>query len=80
MKMYAASPSTIGPIKPTPIGAGVDIIRRYLEYRSFEVRHVVNFTDVDDKIINRANQLGRDQKNWPVVRDRVHGRPEGAEC
>jgi cysteinyl-tRNA synthetase len=39
-----------------------DIIRRYLEYRTFEVRHVVNFTDVDDKIINRANQLGRDPK------------------
>jgi len=35
-----------------------DIIRRYLEYRSFKVKHVMNFTDVDDKIINRANQLG----------------------
>ncbi len=35
-----------------------DIIRRYLEYRGFEVRHVMNYTDVDDKIINRANQLG----------------------
>jgi cysteinyl-tRNA synthetase len=39
-----------------------DIIRRYLEYRGYEVRHVVNFTDVDDKIINRANALGRDPK------------------
>jgi cysteinyl-tRNA synthetase len=34
-----------------------DVIRRYLEYRDFEVRHVMNFTDVDDKIIIRANQL-----------------------
>jgi cysteinyl-tRNA synthetase len=39
-----------------------DVIRRYLEYRGYVVRHVVNFTDVDDKIINRANALGRDPK------------------
>jgi cysteinyl-tRNA synthetase len=31
-----------------------DIIRRYLEYRGYEVSHVQNFTDVDDKIIARA--------------------------
>jgi cysteinyl-tRNA synthetase len=37
-----------------------DIIRRYLEYRGYKVRHVMNFTDVDDKIINRANQLKED--------------------
>jgi len=37
-----------------------DIIRRYLEYRGYEVRHVMNYTDVDDKIINRANQIGMD--------------------
>jgi cysteinyl-tRNA synthetase len=37
-----------------------DIIRRYLEYRGYRVRHVMNYTDVDDKIINRANQLGED--------------------
>ena len=35
-----------------------DIIRRYLEYRGYSVRHVMNYTDVDDKIINRAQQLG----------------------
>jgi cysteinyl-tRNA synthetase len=34
-----------------------DVIRRYLEYRNYEVKHVMNFTDVDDKIIIRANQL-----------------------
>jgi len=37
-----------------------DIIRRYLEYRGFQVRHAMNYTDVDDKIINRANQIGID--------------------
>ncbi|MBX6352484.1 MAG: cysteine--tRNA ligase [Thermoflavifilum sp.] len=35
-----------------------DTIRRYLEYRGYEVRYVQNFTDVDDKIIARANELG----------------------
>ncbi|GIV95363.1 MAG: cysteine--tRNA ligase [Herpetosiphonaceae bacterium] len=39
-----------------------DIVRRYLEFSGYTVRHVVNFTDVDDKIINRANALGRDPK------------------
>ncbi len=39
-----------------------DVVRRYLESRGYRVLHVVNFTDVDDKIINRANQLGRDPK------------------
>jgi cysteinyl-tRNA synthetase len=39
-----------------------DIVRRYLEFRGYQVRHVVNFTDVDDKIIDRANALGRDSK------------------
>ncbi len=37
-----------------------DIIRRYLEYRGYNVQHVMNYTDVDDKIINRANQMGID--------------------
>jgi cysteinyl-tRNA synthetase len=37
-----------------------DIIRRYLEYSDIEVRHVMNYTDVDDKVIVRANELGVD--------------------
>jgi len=37
-----------------------DIIRRYLEFRGYQVRHVMNFTDVDDKIILRANEKGMD--------------------
>lgn len=37
-----------------------DVIRRYLEYRGYTVRHVMNYTDVDDKIIRRANETGAD--------------------
>ncbi len=37
-----------------------DIIRRYLEYRGYKVRHVMNYTDVDDKIIARAAQIKED--------------------
>ena len=37
-----------------------DVVRRYLEYRGYAVNYVMNFTDVDDKIINRANQKGMD--------------------
>ncbi|NMC30549.1 MAG: cysteine--tRNA ligase [Pelolinea sp.] len=37
-----------------------DIIRRYLQYRGYEVRHVMNYTDVDDKIIQRAAAVGKD--------------------
>lgn len=39
-----------------------DTIRRYLEYRGYEVTYVQNFTDVDDKIITRANAEGVDYK------------------
>jgi len=35
-----------------------DVIRRYLEHCGYEVRHVVNFTDIDDKIIIRAQREG----------------------
>jgi len=34
-----------------------DTIRRYLEYRGYSVKHVQNFTDIDDKIIANANRL-----------------------
>ena len=45
-----------------------DIIRRYLEYRGYQVRHAMNYTDVDDKIINRANQIGMD----PIKLAEIH--------
>lgn len=37
-----------------------DVIRRYLEFRGYSVRHIVNFTDVDDKVIARAEKIGGD--------------------
>jgi cysteinyl-tRNA synthetase len=39
-----------------------DMIRRYLEYRGYQVTYVQNFTDVDDKIIARANAEGIDYR------------------
>ena len=38
-----------------------DVVRRYLEYRGYEVRHVQNFTDIDDKMIDAARD-----RNIPV--------------
>ena len=35
-----------------------DIIHRYLEYKGYAVKHVMNYTDVDDKVIARANEMG----------------------
>ncbi len=35
-----------------------DVLRRYLEYCGYQVRHVQNYTDIDDRIIDRANQQG----------------------
>jgi cysteinyl-tRNA synthetase len=37
-----------------------DLVRRFLKYQGYQVNFIQNFTDVDDKIINRANQLGKD--------------------
>jgi len=37
-----------------------DVVRRYLQYRGYEVIHVMNFTDVDDKIIKRGHETGDD--------------------
>jgi cysteinyl-tRNA synthetase len=39
-----------------------DMIRRYLEFKGHNIKHVQNFTDIDDKIINRANELGISSK------------------
>src|SRR5687768_3680666 len=39
-----------------------DVLRRYLEYRGMSVRHIQNFTDIDDKLIDRANNLGKSVK------------------
>ncbi len=39
-----------------------DVIHRYLEYKGYKVMHISNFTDVDDKIIKRSNELHIDYK------------------
>lgn len=56
--MYACGPTVynyihIGNARPLCI---FDILRRYLEYRGYNVKFVQNFTDIDDKIIRRANE------------------------
>ncbi len=35
-----------------------DVVRRYLEYRGYDVKLIQNYTDIDDKMINRANEQG----------------------
>jgi len=39
-----------------------DVIQRYLEYKGYKVKRVQNFTDIDDKIIKRADEEGRTEK------------------
>ena len=58
--MYACGPTVynyihVGNARPIIV---FDVLRRYLEYRGQEVKFVQNFTDIDDKIINRAKQEG----------------------
>ena len=62
VKMYVCGPTVYNKAHVGHAMSAVvfDIIRRYLNYRGYQVRHLMNFTDVDDKIINRANQMGRD--------------------
>ncbi len=44
-----------------------DVIRRFLEHEGYDVTHVQNFTDIDDKIINKANEEG---VTWDVICNR----------
>ncbi len=60
VKMYVCG---VTPYSATHVGHALsyvafDVLRRYLEYLGFQVRHVQNFTDVDDKIIQRAQEEG----------------------
>src|SRR5699024_9683643 len=62
VKMYVCGPTVynyihIGNARPAVV---FDTVRRYLEYSGYEVQYVLNFTDVDDKIIKAANELGED--------------------
>ena len=62
VKMYVCG---VTPYSSTHVGHALsyvifDVLRRYLEFTGYEVRHVQNFTDVDDKIIQRAQERGID--------------------
>ena len=64
VKIYACGPTVynfihIGNARPLCV---FDTLRRYLEFRGYTVRFVQNFTDIDDKIIRRANEEGTDYK------------------
>ncbi|MBD8070973.1 cysteine--tRNA ligase [Bacillus sp. PS06] len=69
VKMYVCGPTVynyihIGNARPAIV---FDTVRRYLEFRGYEVNYVSNFTDVDDKLIRAANELGEEV---PVIADR----------
>jgi cysteinyl-tRNA synthetase len=60
VKMYVCG---VTPYSDSHIGHAMsyvlfDVIRRYLAYRNYKVRYVQNFTDIDDKLIKRANEAG----------------------
>ena len=60
VKMYVCGPTVynlihIGNARPMMV---FDTVRRYMEYKGYEVNYVSNFTDVDDKIIKKAVEEG----------------------
>lgn len=62
VKMYVCGPTVynyihIGNARPVIV---YDTVRRHLEYRGYDVKYVSNFTDVDDKLIKAANELGEE--------------------
>jgi len=64
VNFYACGPTVydyfhIGNARPLIM---FDVFRRYLEYKGFDVNYIVNITDIDDKIIRRANEEGIDFK------------------
>ena len=60
IKMYVCGPTVYNYIHIGNARSAIafDTVRRYFEYRGYEVNYVSNFTDVDDKIINRAQEEG----------------------
>ncbi|MBO5973979.1 MAG: cysteine--tRNA ligase, partial [Clostridia bacterium] len=60
VRMYSCGPTVynyfhIGNARPFIM---FDVLRRYFEYRGYEVNFVQNFTDIDDKVIKKANEEG----------------------
>jgi cysteinyl-tRNA synthetase len=69
VKMYVCGPTVynyihIGNARPAIV---FDTVRRYFEFRGYDIRYISNFTDVDDKLIRAANELGQDV---PTIADR----------
>ena len=69
VKMYSCGPTVynyfhIGNARPFII---FDTLRRYFEYRGYDVKFVQNFTDIDDKVIKKANEEG---VTYDVIADR----------
>ncbi|WP_017473689.1 cysteine--tRNA ligase [Amphibacillus jilinensis] len=62
VKMYVCGPTVynyihIGNARPAVV---FDTVRRYLEYQGYQVAYILNFTDVDDKLIEAAKQMEED--------------------
>ena len=60
VKMYVCGPNLYAPCHVGHAMSYIifDVLRRYLEYRDYEVRHVQNFTDIEDNILKRARAMG----------------------
>jgi cysteinyl-tRNA synthetase len=69
VRMYTCGPTVYDSLHIGHARAAItpDVVRRYLEYRRFEVRYATNFTDVDDKIIKRAIAENRDWRELTKV-------------
>ena len=61
VRMYACGPTVYdyGHIGNFRTFVAVDVLRRYLKYLGYNVRHVMNITDVDDKIIRNVLESGK---------------------
>ena len=73
VKIYACGPTVynfihIGNARPLCV---FDTLRRYLEYRGYNVRFVQNCTDIDDKIIKKAIEENSDYKTQQKLKRRM---------
>jgi cysteinyl-tRNA synthetase len=62
VRLYVCGPTVYAPAHVGHAMSSIvfDVIRRWLEHRGFEVLHVMNYTDVEDKILERARREGKD--------------------
>ncbi len=74
VRMYVCGPTVynfihIGNARPMIV---FDTVRRYLEHKGYEVNFVSNFTDVDDKIIKKANECKKDMEGMNIMPATTH--------